>query len=91
MTGSDYRIRAWTASADADRRAVDPRSAAFEATIRFCERLVRPQPAQWLIFDDMWPPSRSAAGEQQLADARDVDQAGTPLEPPLDQESEGKQ
>jgi lauroyl/myristoyl acyltransferase len=90
MVVSDYRIRAWTASADADRRAVDPRSAAFEAT-RFCERLVRPQPAQWLRFDDMWPPSRPAAGEQQLADARDVDQAGTPLEPALDQESEGKQ
>jgi phosphatidylinositol dimannoside acyltransferase len=38
----------------------DPRSAAdvaaaFEATIRFYERLVREEPAQWLIFDDMWP------------------------------------
>ncbi len=69
----------------------DPRSAAFEATIRFCERRVGPQPARWQIFDDMWPPSRPAAGEQHLVDARDVDQAGTPLEPPLEQESEGKQ
>jgi lauroyl/myristoyl acyltransferase len=38
----------------------DPRSAAdvaaaFEATIRFYERLVRAQPAQWLLFDDVWP------------------------------------
>jgi len=37
----------------------DPRSAAdvaaaFEATIRFYERLVRERPAQWLLFDDVW-------------------------------------
>jgi lauroyl/myristoyl acyltransferase len=42
----------------------DPRSAAdvaaaFEATIRFYERLVRERPAQWLIFDDMWPADRA--------------------------------
>jgi len=42
----------------------DPRSAAdvaaaFEATIRFYERLVREQPAQWLLFDDVWPPTGS--------------------------------
>ena len=42
----------------------DPRSAAdvaaaFEATIRFYERLVREQPAQWLLFDDVWPANRA--------------------------------
>jgi len=42
----------------------DPRSAAdvaaaFEATIRFYERLVREQPAQWLLFDDVWPADRA--------------------------------
>jgi KDO2-lipid IV(A) lauroyltransferase len=42
----------------------DPRSAAdvaaaFEATIRFYERLVREQPAQWLLFDDVWPAERA--------------------------------
>ena len=68
----------------------DPRSAAFEATICFCGRLVRPQPALWLTFDDTCPPSRPAACEQHLVDARDIDQARMPLEPPLEQESEGK-
>jgi lauroyl/myristoyl acyltransferase len=34
-------------------------AAAFEATIRFYERLVRERPAQWLIFDDVWPADRS--------------------------------
>jgi lauroyl/myristoyl acyltransferase len=42
----------------------DPRSAgdvaaAFEATIRFYERLVREEPAQWLLFDDVWPTDRA--------------------------------
>jgi hypothetical protein len=52
---------------------------------------MRPQPAPLQIFDDMWPPSGPAAGEQQVADDRDVEQPGTPLEPALDHESEGKQ
>jgi hypothetical protein len=39
-------------SADRISGRLDPRSAAFEATMRFCERLVRPQPARWLSFDD---------------------------------------
>ena len=39
----------------------DPRTAAdvtiaFEATIRFYERLVREEPSQWMVFDDVWPP-----------------------------------
>ena len=42
----------------------DPRSAAdvaaaFEATIRFYERLVREHPSQWLIFEDLWPADRT--------------------------------
>jgi lauroyl/myristoyl acyltransferase len=34
---------------------------AFEATIRFYERLVRERPAQWLQFDDVWPADRADA------------------------------
>jgi lauroyl/myristoyl acyltransferase len=29
--------------------------AAFQATVRFYERLVRERPSQWLVFDDVWP------------------------------------
>jgi phosphatidylinositol dimannoside acyltransferase len=30
-------------------------TAAFNATVRFYERLVRERPWQWLLFDDVWP------------------------------------
>jgi lauroyl/myristoyl acyltransferase len=30
-------------------------TAAFNATVRFYERLVRERPSQWLLFDDVWP------------------------------------
>jgi KDO2-lipid IV(A) lauroyltransferase len=51
----------------------DPRSAAdvtvaFEATIRFYERLVREEPSQWMVFDDVWPPREApvtAAGTRE--------------------------
>jgi KDO2-lipid IV(A) lauroyltransferase len=51
----------------------DPRSAAdvtaaFEATIRFYERLVREEPSQWMVFEDVWPPREApvtAAGTRE--------------------------
>jgi lauroyl/myristoyl acyltransferase len=30
-------------------------TAAFNATVRFYERLVRERPWQWLLFEDVWP------------------------------------
>jgi KDO2-lipid IV(A) lauroyltransferase len=42
-----------------DPRSADDVTAAFEATIRFYEQLVREQPAQWLLFDDVWPADRA--------------------------------
>jgi lauroyl/myristoyl acyltransferase len=30
-------------------------TAAFHATVRFYERLVRERPWQWMLFDDVWP------------------------------------
>src|SRR4029077_21212385 len=42
-----------------DPRSAADEAAAFEATIRFYERLVRDQPAQWLLFDYVWPADRA--------------------------------
>lgn len=53
-----------------DPRTAADVTAAFEATVRFYERLVREQPAQWLVFDDLWPddhpvPDPAAVPEMQ--------------------------
>jgi lauroyl/myristoyl acyltransferase len=45
-----------------DPRTASDVAAAFEATIRFYERLVREQPAQWLLFDDVWPVAGETSG-----------------------------
>jgi lauroyl/myristoyl acyltransferase len=37
-------------------------AAAFTATLRSYERLVREQPAQWLLFDDVWGRERGEPG-----------------------------
>jgi len=46
----------------------DPRTpaesvAALTATVRAYERIVREVPAQWLMFEDVWPPAAAGTGE----------------------------
>jgi lauroyl/myristoyl acyltransferase len=44
--------------------------AAFTATVRAYERLVRQRPAQWLMFEDVWTePPQAAAPDQKIAEA----------------------
>jgi lauroyl/myristoyl acyltransferase len=48
----------------------DPRTpadsvAALAATLRVYERLVREAPAQWLMFDDVWPVETSTRSEDE--------------------------
>jgi KDO2-lipid IV(A) lauroyltransferase len=66
----------------------DPRTAAdsataFTTTIRAYERLVREYPAQWLLFDDVWPQERPplptvsdvSTGKGSTLDAGDAEPA----------------
>jgi lauroyl/myristoyl acyltransferase len=49
--------------------------AAFQATVRFYERLVRERPWQWLVFDDVWPSppaAPTAAPEEEPAARRSL-------------------
>ena len=43
-------------------------AAAFSATVRFYERLVRERPSQWLLFDDVWssaPPAPATVSDEE--------------------------
>jgi hypothetical protein len=54
-SAADLTAKLTAKSRNTTRRSATDLAVAFEATIGFYERLVREQPAQWLLFDDVWP------------------------------------
>ena len=58
----------------------DPRTpaddvAALTATVRLYERVVRERPAQWLMFEDVWPTAAAPATTRSAGDQEMVPQA----------------
>jgi lauroyl/myristoyl acyltransferase len=58
----------------------DPRTpaddvAALTATVRLYERVVRERPAQWLMFEDVWPSGSAAAAAPPAGGQEIVPQA----------------